>query len=61
MTKSDHVSIQFDLPEEGLRITMEGNPDKYGPAVLKVMSSDGELLRRFERRQVDLKALRESN
>ena len=53
----EHVTIEFDVPEENLRIIMTGHPHQYGPAVLEVRKPDGTVVRRFEQPQVSVEEL----
>lgn len=53
LTDAAQVRMHFDLPHEGLVIFIQGEPGKYGPAILEVQDSSGRVLRRFERRQLD--------
>ena len=52
LSEANEVTVEFDIPEEGLHILMRGNPHEYGPAVLEVRSADGRLLARFARQQI---------
>jgi hypothetical protein len=55
--EATEVSIECRIPDEGLIITMRGDPHKYGPAVLEVRTEDGRLLKRIERQQVPVKEI----
>lgn len=46
------VRLEYRLPDEKLRIVMQGDPRAYGPATLEVQTEDGQVLRRFEQQQI---------
>lgn len=52
LQQADNVTVEFQLAKEQLRIVMRGDPRKYGPGVLEVWTSDGRLLKRFERKPI---------
>lgn len=55
--ESADVTLEFDVPAENLKIQMRGNPRQYGPAQLQVRTSDGRLIRQFERQQIPVDEL----
>lgn len=57
LQEATEVSIECRIPDEGLVISMTGDPNKYGPAVLEVRTEDGRLLKRIERQQVPVKEI----
>jgi len=58
MQEAEHVAVDYLVPHEGLRITVQGDPRKYGPAILEVRTPDGRLLKRFEEEQVPVHKLK---
>ncbi len=51
------VVVTYAIPQEGLIVTMSGNPREYGPAELEVRNANGDVLKRFERKQIKLAEL----
>ena len=58
LQESEQVALDFTVPHEGLRILMQGDPRKYGPAVIEIRTQDGRLVKRFEEVQISVHELK---
>lgn len=58
LRSAELVSVRFELPDEGLQIVLQGRPDRHGPAVVEIRDGEGKVLKRFERRQVEVQPIK---
>ena len=52
--EADHAAVDFLIPQENLRITVQGNPQKLAWAIMEVRTQDGRLLKRFEEERINV-------
>jgi len=49
------VTVEFELPDEDVRIIAKGKKRRHGPQVVEVRTTDGKLLKRYEQKPIKAK------
>ncbi len=57
LQEGSKVTVEFQVPDEQLRIVLTGDSRQYGPSVLEVWTADGHLLKRFEQEPILVREL----
>lgn len=57
LRESELATVRFEIPGEGLVVTISGDPRKFGPATTEVRTHSGELVRRFELKQLPVREI----
>ncbi len=54
---AEEVTVEYRIPKQGLWVTLRGSPHASAPDVLEVRDSQGRVLNRFQREELEVREL----